>query len=174
MRLATFLFCASLLAPLSLDAQAPGERVRITLAARPAAAGTVVRAGTDGLVLRAAGADMVRAAWPEVRRLDVSLGASRTRSMLRGTGIGLLAGAATGAVLGFATYHEDENGGGCYPICSRSGSALYAGAVLGAVGGVAGALSGAIWPRERWRRSPLPVSIAAARDGVAVGARVGF
>lgn len=163
-----------------LDAQrhpvSPGDRVRVSARSFPRTSGTVLDARADSLVLRARGGDTIHTAWSDVRTLDVSGGSSRVSTALRYGGIGLLAGAAAGGVLGYTTYHEDEDDW-CILICSRQDAGLAGAAFFGIVGGATGVLSGAVFPAQRWRRAETPVAVSAtsaASGGVALHARISF
>lgn len=163
-----------------LDAQrhsvSPGDRVRVSARSFPRMSGTVLDARPDSLVLRARGGDTIHAAWSDVRTLDVSGGSSRVNTALRYGGIGVLTGAAAGAVLGYTTYHEDEDDW-CIVVCSRRDAGLAGAAFFGIVGGATGVLSGAVFPAQRWRRAETPVAVSAAPasgGGVALHARLKF
>lgn len=163
-----------------LDAQrqsvSPGDRVRVSARSFPRVSGTVLDARPDSLVLRARGGDTIQAAWADVRTLDVSGGRSRVGTAVRYGGIGLLTGAAAGAVLGYTTYHEDDDDW-CILICSPGDAGLAGAAFFGIVGGATGVLSGAVFPAQRWRRAETPVSVSAApaaEGGVALRARLRF
>lgn len=170
--------CVCAAGPLDGQQQAvsPGDRVRVSARSFPRTSGTVLHARADSLVLRARGGDTIHAAWSDVRTLEVGRGASRVSTGLRYGGIGLLAGATAGAVLGYTTYHEDEDDW-CIVICSPSEAGLAGAAFFGLVGGATGALSGAVFPAQRWRRAETPVAVSAAPapgGGVALHARLKF
>ena len=83
---------------------------------------------------------------------------------------------AAGGVLGYTTYHEDEDDW-CILICSPQDAGLAGAAFFGIVGGATGVLSGAVFPAERWRRAEVPVAMSAAPaagGGVALHARLRF
>ena len=173
------LLLASLVATAAAAQQravSPGDRVRVTSAARPPVRGTVVRTGADGLVLRA-GADSLLTPWRDVRALEVGVRGSRTRSALRYGGIGLLTGAAGGALFGAGTFNEPGARDWCILVCERREAAL-AGAALGAVSGaVVGGVIGAVAARQRWRSATPPATLSAGPAGgepIAVEARHRF
>lgn len=163
-----------------LDAQrqsvSPGDRVRVSARSFPRVSGTVLDARPDSLVLRSRGGDTIHTAWSDVRTLDVSGGSSRVSTALRYGGIGLLGGAATGVVVGYASFEEDDDGW-CFVACSRTEAGLAGAALFGFVGGATGVLSGMFFPAQRWRRAETPVSVSAApaaEGGVALHARLRF
>ena len=94
----------------------------------------------------------------DLQRVQLRTGASRTRSTLRGAGIGLLAGAALGAGLFYATYTEDDSG---WDIIDRDEAALIGAVFVGGTGGVIGGVAGYLTAPSEWR--DVPVNAAAPR-----------
>ncbi len=97
-----------------------------------------------------------------INRLEGSRG--RKSNSAEGAGIGLLVGAATGAIIGLAS-GDDEPGFITWTAEQKAG----VGAVLlGGVGGVIGLIAGATITTDRWNEVPvdrLRVSFAPQRDG---------
>ena len=136
----------------------PGSRIRITeLQAGKSVrhSGTVVAAGADTVVLRnPTGGATATFSLARISGLEVSRGSKG--HVAAGVGLGFLAGAGIGALLGVvhpASYTEDE-----IPVAA-------VGAVIGAgagmlLGGVVGAVHKSDrWeavPSSRWRVSTLP------------------
>lgn len=101
-----------------------------------------------------------------VERLEVSAG--RKSHLWVGAGIGLLAGAALGAI----TWPS----AGCDWV-SEGQCRLYGALGLGAVGAVAGGVTGLLIKSDRWEEVPLDrlrVSVRPVRDGVGLGANIAF
>ena len=134
----------------------PGSRVRVWTglndngrATGPGTTGQLTAWTADSIVLDRTGA---RGPWAtpitSVHQVDVSRGqANRRHAALRMGGIGWIVGLVTGAVL---YYNEDDDF--LPPVLS----AVAKGAPIGAAGGIGGVIIGALSPRERWQRVPLP------------------
>ncbi len=141
---------------------APGARVRVTTGGEAPFVGTLLRENADTLVAELPSGASLAVARPRVARLEVSGGVQRRT--WQGAGIGLLAGAAVGAAVGFATYTRTDCGDselGQVIVCplvdgfSRN-VAVYGDALLiGAAGSIVGALIGHAG-HETW----IPVSVA--------------
>ena len=118
-----------------------GARVRITLSDGEQRTGVVVRTATDTLFVRwpqFTNADVVPLAG--ISRLEVSTGGQR--NLLRGMGVGLVAGATLGTAAGwFGTGSDSQIGKGAM--------AAAGGVSCGALGLLVGAL-GALWRGEDW------------------------
>ena len=181
MRAVTLILAVSLLPPCaSVQAQerpsvaglarrgllAPGARVRL-YASQTADGrygrfvGRIVRWVPDSLTLKPEDDLPVVVPVASITRLEVSRG--RRSNWAEGAGIGLLVGAATGAIVfGLAS-------GDCEGWCFTAESAAAAGAVVfGGLGGVIGLIAGASTTTERWVEVPLArlrVSFAPQRDG---------
>jgi hypothetical protein len=149
---------------------APGTRVRVTAPAlRRPITGTLLDVSADSLRLRRdIHGDTVSVATASLSALEVSAG--RRTHRLRDSGIGFLAGAGIGAVVGLATYRKSD----CSASCLDFGpgfDAVAGGIVFGAAGVVIGFLTGT-FPKEVWvpasSASPqrLRVGIQPAHDGV--------
>jgi hypothetical protein len=164
----------------------PGTRVRVATGAHTLT-GRVVAAGDQTLVMERVTNRWgvpVRTRpieWAEVRRLDVSPGRrSRAEGALHGAAVGLVGGAAGGAVM-FAGFNGLS---GCDPRspdpeerfgCFRTGDALLLGAMIGAYFGAPyGAGAGFLWPGDRWERSLLPLPLPRLTVGAAPEGRVGI
>ncbi len=94
-----------------------------------------------------------------ITRLEVRRG--RKSNWAEGAGIGLLVGAATGAIIVVAS---GDCGGGFGPCPTAGQGAVF----LGGLGGVIGLIIGASTTTERWVEVPLDrlrVSFAPQRDG---------
>ena len=142
--------------PQTVQSIATGTRVRITApgALTPARqAGQLLGIHADTLVLLPdGGAASLTLPLAEVTGVEMS----RRRHRATGTGIliGVLAGGATGGVIGAATYQESKPSELIDPI-GRSASAA-AGGILGAVvGGVLGAFVGHAHQSDDWAKVPL-------------------
>jgi hypothetical protein len=70
---------------------------------------------------------------------------NRLRGTLEGLGLGLLVGAGSGGVIGWASYEEPSPDEWCFVACTPSESALLGAVFLGAGGIVFGGLAG--WER---------------------------
>ena len=181
----------ALLAPTIISAQVePGDRVRIVTDAHVVTS-RVVAADDSTMVLDRATNRWgvpVRTRpidWAEVRRLDMGTGRrSRFAGGLQGAAVGLVGGAAGGAVVfGGLTALS-----GCDPRspdaeerfgCFRTGDAFLLGALIGAYWGTpSGAIAGFLWPGDRWERTPITVprpAVVATPDGRAgVGVSLRF
>lgn len=135
-----------------------GARVRV----RAATLGPMFRRGT----LTSATADSIVIQQPRVGRFAVGLDQITSLQVLREshtekakyTMIGLLVGAAGGAILGAATYSPtkcDSSVTFCIDVFDRSSTAAMAAVLLGAVGGLVGLMAGAS-PKETWASVPIP------------------
>jgi len=143
-----------------------GSRVRIATPDAVPFVGTLVRGSEDTLVVELPSGSSLALPQARVTRLDVS-GGVRRRTW-QGAGIGFLAGAGVGAVVGLATYRRSDCGesaigqGIVCPLLdgvSREVT-LYGDALLiGAAGSIIGALVGHVG-HETW----IPVSVARAGD----------
>ncbi len=120
----------------------PGSRVRVTTTGAGTIIGRVTAAVDDTLrIVSVREADTLRIATSRIRAIDVSTGQHRRR--WRGAGIGFLAGAALGAVIGAASYQKPTK---CADWCFDFGpgfDAAAGGIVLGAIGTITGAITGA-------------------------------
>lgn len=168
MRFISMLCAVALATPLLSVAQTPiksdwpldsGARVRILtpFLGDHSQTVTVVSATRDMLVFRqGSGPATQSVGTPQITRLEVATGTHANK--LKGALIGLLAGAAGGAILGAATYQRPAP---CQGFClnidfGRSGAAEF-GAALGAVvGALAGTLIG-IHQTDTWTPVAVPV-----------------
>jgi len=91
-------------------------------------------------------------ATPNIVRLEAVHGTHQRKA--KGALIGLLAGAAVGAVLGAASYKPCE--GFCFFDDTRESDAAIAGALGGILGSVLGTLVGAIVPTDTWVGVAVP------------------
>ncbi len=181
MRAVTLILAVSLLPPCaSVQAQerpsvaglarrgllAPGARVRL-YASQTADGrygrfvGRIVRWVPDSLTLKPEDDLPVVVPVASINRLEGSRG--RKSNSAEGAGIGLLVGAATGAIIGLAS---DTDCGGFGPCGAEEVAALAV--VFGGLGGVIGLIIGASTTTERWVEVPLDrlrVSFAPQRDG---------
>lgn len=148
--LGALLCCVPSLQAQQTPALTPGARVRMQV---PALGDTVLKgrfSWYDGSMLTIlVGPDQSRpltVSTHEIRRLEVLLDRDVGGSVLRGAGIGLLAGAVVGAVIGAASYSES----GFVGPSSPGEGALVGAFGFGVLGLPIGALVGLISPRERW------------------------
>jgi hypothetical protein len=114
----------------------------------------------------------------DVTRLDVFRG--QKSAWAYGLGFGVLAGAVTGAVIGFASGSEEQGplfSGKCLFVCTAGEKAAVGAIALGAVGGLLGLWIGTHARINKWEEVPLgrfrPHVVPAGR-GFNVGARVTF
>ena len=181
----------ALLAPTLLSAQVePGNRVRIVTDAH-VVIGRVAAADDSTVVLdRTTNRWGVPVStrpigWTEVRRLDMGAGRRpRLVGALEGAALGLVGGAAGGAVMfGGLTVLSGCNARSPDPEerfgCFRTGDAFLLGALLGAYQGApTGAVLGFLWPGDRWERTPVALprpAVVAMPDGrTGVGASLRF
>ena len=143
----------------------PGARVRITHPAEGVRVGTALAVTDDQLFVRwADGTDTVGVPLAEVTRLDVSIRRPKYRA-LKYAGIGLVAGAAVGAVVGAASYDNSD------AFFGRGAVTAIGASMLGSLGGVIGLLSGIVHS-DPWQEVPLDrsrVGIVAPRGGHGTG-----
>lgn len=102
-----------------------------------------------------------------VSRVEVKTG--RQTNVLKGMGIGLLAGGASGALIGLATADEDA-------FFSENLQIAGAAVTFGALGLVAGTIIGAI-PRDRWEEVAPPGNLRISPQtggGVALSGSIEF
>lgn len=159
---------ASITAPSTASAQARidplavGTRVRVTspaLSERPKVATILVRL-PDGLAIRNEGmSDSVAVPFASITEIDVSNG-SHTH-VLKGMGIGFIAGTSIGAISAAATYRRSDD---AFPIPDSRAFNAFVGGVIGAViGPLIGGVTGALWRTEQW----TPVSLASSASASA-------
>ena len=153
------------------SAVTPGSRVRVWTALNdkgaptgPRRTGFATAWTADSLVLDLAGAG---GSWTipitSVSRIDVNIPRSSGQGASRIGGMGLLIGAATGAVLGYLQGDDPPLfGDEPFPFSANQKAAIY-GAMAGVAGGIAGAVIGTAWPGERWERASLPGRVSPAR-----------
>ncbi|HJQ12568.1 MAG TPA: hypothetical protein VJ840_16160 [Gemmatimonadaceae bacterium] len=133
-----------------------GSRVRIVAVGigDRARVGTLVSTSPDTLVVNERKSTAFTVAAPDVVRLEVSRGTRTYRA--KGTLIGLLAGAAGGALLGTATYSPAKCTTGEWCLDMGQEFAAAGGAVLGAIVGTLVGYSIGASPRDIWEAVPLP------------------
>lgn len=95
------------------------------------------------------GVDMKSISWEKINKMDASAG--RHSNVLRGLGIGLLAGTVGGALLGASSEPGQD--------MTKGLDAAIGGVFFGFVGAVSGAVAGLAWRSENW----MPVAIPKAR-----------
>ncbi len=156
---------------------APGARVRVSAPSivNKRLVGTVVALKVDTLVVDAKGRrGPLALPLAFVTGLEVSRG--RKSNVGKGAGLGFLAGAFGGAILGLVTYEECT--GFCPVDPGAGGTALILAVVLGGVGAGLGAVIGAVIPSERWETVPLDrIRVGLIRHerlGLTVSASVAF
>jgi phage tail tape-measure protein len=156
---------------------APGDRVRVTMAARAnRLVGTVVAVDRDSLRIREAGQDAMLSV-PESSVKEVEVRRWHQTFAYAGAEGGAVAGAFAGAALG-ATVGPDECSGASWWFCVRSANRpihIVVGAVLGAsIGSVLGAAIGSALHSSRWEPAPLNlahVAITPYGAGLALAVR---
>jgi hypothetical protein len=165
------------------SAQRPGElqegvRVRVTRIHGGNLTGTYLGAGIDSVrILEEGHQRLQRLPASDVSRIEVSRGRSRAKGALIKGLIGLGVGAASGAILGAATYSDDNStvctpNLGCGPawcifVCSKSQAAGVVGTLGGAVGLLIGIITGAITGQEQWQAATFrqnPVDAASTSN----------
>jgi hypothetical protein len=139
---------------------APGARVRVTSSATGRIVGTLVPTGPDSIGVALGAGSSIVLSNAGISRVELSAGVRRQG--WRGAGVGLLAGAGMGGVIGLATYRRTH----CEDpvldvlVCSfvdrtsRSVTVIADAAIGGTVGAIAGALIGQV-AREQWIRVPV-------------------
>ena len=139
-----------------------GSRVRLTSPSlRLSAAIGTVQEATDGslLVQFDNPRRSVRVERDGITEMDVSVG--RRRQVLKGLGMGTLAGAGAGVVLGLVSGDDPPN---VILSFSAEEKAVFLGAFLGATGAVVGLIAGALNYQEAWSPasagSPPPVDVS--------------
>jgi hypothetical protein len=146
----------------------PGARVRVSAPATGQVVGTLVRATDDTVRVALANGSSIAFPSASLSRLELSAGVQHRG--WKGAGIGLLAGAGVGSVIGLATYRRTQCDEPLLEtfVCSfvdqtsRQVTVVADAAMVGTVGAIVGALVGHA-ARESWVRVPLP------RDGVRMG-----
>jgi hypothetical protein len=139
---------------------ASGARVRVTAPAAGRIVGTLLRATADSIRIELANGSSVAFPADGISQLELSTGVQRRG--WKGAGIGLLAGAGTGAVIGLATYRRTECDEPVLEtfVCSfvdrtsRDVTVIADAAMVGTLGAIVGALIGHA-ARESWVRVPL-------------------
>jgi hypothetical protein len=118
--------------------------------------------------------------------LERSLGGrSGRKRAARGAGIGLVAGAVTGVLVGLVSGDdpcERDQFLGCFLAFSAGEKAAMYGIALGAVGTIGGAVAGASRSGERWERGATVFAservgvhlLPAGRGGAGISVSVGF
>ena len=150
---------------------APATRIRFALPPvdRLRVAQVIVQRGDSLWVRPAQSEDTLALALKTLAHLDVSRG--QHRNTLKGAGLGLLSGAAAGAILGYSLGQDcSTDSFVCFP---RDQTSLMGAAYIGGLGAVVGALVGHSHVRDRWVSvlSPSRVKIVAwpANRGFGVG-----
>jgi len=159
---------AGFLLPVTVAAQyavTPGARVRVVDASRagPPLTGQLIRMAGDTVIISSAAAMQTALLLTPAHRFEVSGGTHRRT--LQGIGLGFLAGAAVGAILGFALYEESDCTGLCIFDFSQGESALLGAVGLGVPGILIGGIVGANLKHETWRiieHQPIRVGVAPA------------
>jgi hypothetical protein len=157
----------AVLTPHTLAAQAsalpsPGESVRVKGTATSGRFTMRSLTGTTLMLRDENGAD-VSVEVGALESLAVARPRSRGAAALRGSAIGLLAGAATGAVIGFLDGDDPRN---AFIQFSAGEKAALGGILLGAGGAAAGMLIGLAAPGQHWEDVPLTqLRAGAAADG---------
>ena len=172
---------ACILLPVTVAAQyaaAPGARVRVVNVsnAAPVLTGQLIRMAGDTVIVSSATAIQTSMVVTPAHRFEVSTG--RHGRTLRGIGLGFLAGAAVGAILGFALYEESDCTGLCVLDFSQGESALLGAVGLGVPGILIGGIVGANLKHETWRiieLQPIRVGVApAGRRGLLLALSLAF
>ena len=125
-----------------------GARVRVTHPDEGTRVGTALAVTDDLLFVQwAGGSDTVGVPLAEVTQLDVSNGRHRYRA-LKYAGIGLLGGAALGAIVGAESYSDKDS------FIGKGALAAGGAFVLGSLGGLIGLVTGVV-RSETWQELPL-------------------
>jgi hypothetical protein len=147
---------------------APGARVRVTHPAEGTRVGTALAITDDLLFVRWSNdSDTVGVPLAEVTRLDVSDGRNTHRTLKR-TGIGIVAGAGLGAIIGAVSTDKSQ------PFITQGELAGVGALLVGTLGGLMGLVSGVL-QSEPWQEVPLDrsrVGVVATPGGH--GTRLGF
>jgi hypothetical protein len=146
----------------------PGARVRVTHPAEGTRVGTALAITDDLLFVRWSNdSDTVGVPLAEVSRLDVSDGRNTHRTLKR-MGIGIVAGAGLGAIIGAVSTEKSQ------PFITQGELAGVGALMGGTLGGLMGLVSG-VFQSEPWQEVPLDrsrVGIVATPGGH--GTRLGF
>jgi hypothetical protein len=98
---------------------------------------------------------------------------SRTRSALRGAGVGLLAGSVVGAGIGYLAFEEDDSG---WQIFDRNETTLIGAVYVGGLSAALGGVIGYVAPGSEWREVPIGTRQGRSAEGPRIapagGARV--
>jgi len=139
----------------------PGVRVRVTVQkelywslsdTKSRLVGTVASIGDNKLMLGYKDqATPLELPFESVTRVEISRG-SRGPSILKAAGVGLLAGATFGAIIGY-TDGDDEPG---FLALTAAEKALGGAIVFGAIGLVVGLVVGLVSSGEKWETVPDP------------------
>ncbi len=156
----------------------PGDavRVRYTGVFQPYE-GRLVSIGRDSLVLELSNSNHLLFAIPRAAVEEAWVRGGHHRKTLNGVGIGFLAGAATGAVVGAIAYQPCSSGGGLFGSGSdcvdfSRGTYAAAGALLGAVAGVViGGIAGYATHGQSWEQVQLPAVTLAPGQRTLIAAR---
>lgn len=155
-----------------------GSRVRITSPSlRLKAATGSVREATDGTLLVQLDnpRHVIRIERDAITALDVSI--QSHRRVLKGLGMGALAGAGGGALLGLLSGDDPP---GTFLAWTAEEKALIGGAFFGATGAVVGLIAGALTRSDVWTPAmagptpPVGVSLLPFTSERGTGLRVGF
>jgi hypothetical protein len=120
--------------------------------------GRLAFASPDSLVVVDSHGNATRILRANVTALDTSAG--RFRHPWQGLGIGLLAGGATGMVIGFADGDDPQQ---AFLAMTASEKAVLGGAVVGVLGGLTGLVVGSLVKSDRWHRTTLDAIHVTAR-----------
>lgn len=140
------------LAPLTGHAQpvAPGARIRLTLAGSgDQRVGNVISMSGQQLVAYLESGDTVRVSPIDVDRLEIAVGSRR--HFLLVAGIGLVAGAVTGAIAGAATPVDSR----CTFMCAPRANVVYGAAIVAMFGTAIGGVVGLLHTTDVWRLAPF-------------------
>ena len=121
----------------------PGARVRVSAPTVGRTSGRVIVAAGDSLTLvRDRTSDTLRLATSDLQSLEISVGRHKRR--WAGAGLGFLAGAAVGTVVGLATYEKPKDCAG-QMLCDLGPGfdATFGALLFGAGGAITGAVLGA-------------------------------
>ena len=126
-----------------------GTRARVFLPQHKRLAGSISRLDGDSITIQDS-KNQRTIALSDISRVQIGK-RNRPLGALKYALIGTAVGAATGALIGAATYQENEN---CFLFCDRTSVMAISGMAIGVLGLGVGIVSGAIVGETTWRDIP--------------------
>ena len=123
-----------------------GTRARVFLPQHKRLAGSIIQLDADSITIQARNHQST-VARSEISRVQIGK-RNRPLGALKYGLIGIGVGAATGALIGAASYRETEN---CFIFCDRTSVMAISGMAIGVLGLGAGIVAGAAVGETTWR-----------------------